>query len=550
MAFALVANKAYANESNCTISMLIPSDKAGNVVGRGGNNLKKVRDACHIRVCMDREPVVNANANAVEERLMTLQGDVINMGQAMRLILGCVDPSAVYFPVGNVMQMQFQNYPQGYPSPKHDVRAASNDPEDIQLQVAIPESLAGAILGKGGAQMKQTASATGCKVTMSTRDGMTDRQIMITGHYSKVFDAQQMIFQQLLDVNSELAEAVVTLHIRKEAAGTVIGKQGNSLKMIREQSLAKIQLVRDEVEGHRRCLISGPFMNILEAERLIIDLVKNVPVEEQPSGQSAIVPAAGMPFLGAFPMAHQVQHSFATKRTTKSSDDEQAVTKLLIPSQSAGAVIGKDGSRLKQIRESFHVAVQMCVSAETPQLESDRMLIIKGPLASRQVAVEAVLRTAFRDVDENKQCTLKVLVSPTQVGSIIGKQGCTLKALREQCGISVQVERREIMGDRLVTATGSLRQVQFAASLISMVLEHAGAPAASSDPGNNPSIGSSESHQVTSQMPQVSIGNPLLQQAMPAVTTYQQSSQPGMVPYGAPVPQMQVIAGGGNAHWY
>merc|ERR1711988_887888 len=77
------------------------------------------------------------------------------------------------------------------------------------------------------------------------------------------------------------------------------------------------------------------------------------------------------------------------------TDGMQGSTKILIPSQTAGAVIGKQGSGLKHIHSAYSVQVELLQSVQAPQWPHDRVVILKGSLAARQAAVDSVLRTAF-----------------------------------------------------------------------------------------------------------------------------------------------------------
>jgi len=472
-AFGLVLDKAFAGEQSCNPILLIPADKTGLVIGRGGENLKKVREECHVRIDVEREPVVDPT-QTIQERVIKMQGEIPQMAYALRYLLGA----------GGGAFMAAAAMPRGAGAPHaaampmamtmSHVRPVSADPDEMQLHMCVPDRLAGAILGKGGAQVKQTAYSAGCKVSMTTRDGSSDRRVVMIGTYQQCSTAQSLVYQQLAEAaqsqGTELNEATVMLMVRREAAGGVIGKQGACLKQIREQSNAKIQLSRDEVEGQRPCTITGDLRCVLEAERLIYELVRNVPIDASNGGHPGNLALANMYDGG---VKRQDQTAFAPTAKRQRLEDTGDITKMLVPAQAAGALIGKQGSGLKQIRELHGVHVEMLPAAQAPQWPQDRVVILKGPVASRQSAVDQVLKVCFQR-DGDTSC-LKLLVPSVQAGSVIGKQGRTLAAIREQCGTSAQVEREEIMGERLVTATGLHSQVWAAASAILLVLENAAA---------------------------------------------------------------------------
>jgi len=474
-AFQLILGKAFP-DGNGTPTLFIPSDKAGQVVGRGGDNLKKLREECRVRVQLEREPFTDPSSGA-QERLLTMQGEMAQMGRAVRFIIGAgltpsaTPPTTLALPApGGVVRQAISN-----------VRAPSGDPDEVQLQLTIPDRLAGAILGKAGAQVKQTAATAGCRVAMTNRGQGPERRAVMVGTYSQCAIAQGLLYDQLVEASraagQDLTEVSVTYLIRKEAAGAVIGKQGATLKQIRETSGAKVQLAKEEVEQHRPCTLTGTLQSIMHAEKCIFDLVRQVPVNAGAATAYAGAAFPATPYAGAGYAAYDA--AGANKRadapllapTAKRQrlDDSEATTKLLVPAQCAGAVIGKQGSGLKEIRETTHAHVEMLQQAQAPQWPNDRVVILNGSPAARQAAVLAVLRMAYQMSSDS--CSLKMLITGPQAGSIIGKQGNTLKYIREQCGVSVQVEREEIFGERLVTATGPQGAVCAAAIAIGAVLD-------------------------------------------------------------------------------
>jgi len=336
--------------------------------------------------------------------------------------------------------------------------------------MTVPDRFAGAILGKGGEKVKQTSSTAGCKVYMTTRERQSERRAVLIGTYEATATAQRLIREQLEEASAaekqsgggeDLGEVQVNFLVRREAAGVVIGKQGATMKSIREQCSARISLNRDEVSGYRPCLITGSLQSVLQAEQLIYDLVKTVEVDPASS--------AGAGYGGYGGGYEDYSNVLGLKRGA----EPEEITKMLVPSVCAGAVIGKQGTGLKGIRERCGVQVDVLQVASAPQWPTDRVITLKGHLAARQAAADAVLRSVARLQDSEPAC-FKVLIPSSQAGSVIGKQGATLRSIREQSGINVQVERDEAMGERLVTASGPLSQVSVAAATILQVLDSNG----------------------------------------------------------------------------
>lgn len=259
----LIAGKAFVNQ-DVPYSIYIPAEKAGQVVGRGGDNLRRAREMCHARLALERDPVTNA-ATGQQERLLTVQGEPAQVSMAVRCALGAGSPFGAPGPTGAPQAAGLVG-----------VRAPSADPEELHLHFAVPAGLAGAIIGKGGAQVKQTAAETGARITMSSREGGGDRRAVIVGSYGVCVAAQQAIYRQVAEAaqaaGQAYSEVSVVYMVRREAAGAVIGKQGSGLKQIRETSGARVQLAQEEMEGQRPCSISGSFEGVMQAEKLIFEL--------------------------------------------------------------------------------------------------------------------------------------------------------------------------------------------------------------------------------------------------------------------------------------
>eukprot|EP00927_Polykrikos_kofoidii_P047553 TRINITY_DN41772_c0_g1_i1.p1 TRINITY_DN41772_c0_g1~~TRINITY_DN41772_c0_g1_i1.p1 ORF type:complete len:402 (+),score=56.42 TRINITY_DN41772_c0_g1_i1:139-1206(+) len=287
-AFGVVAQKAFQEESDGLPAIMVPSEKVGSIVGRGGENLRRVREVCGIQVHVERTPVVDPDSG-VEERLVTLQGSNAALGPALSMALAgsnlargfVFGPGLPSMSPGlmGAMGMGMLGASTMFLS---GVRPVSSDREQVQLHLYIPDKLVGAIVGKEGATIKQTAASSGCICSVTSRDS-GPRRVVILGTYYQAALAQRTLFQQMQEATTFVAseelvtEAKVVILIRKKAAGAVVGKQGLNLTSIREQSKAKIKLDREEVMSQRPCTISGPLESVLLAEQLIHDIVRAVP---------------------------------------------------------------------------------------------------------------------------------------------------------------------------------------------------------------------------------------------------------------------------------
>mmetsp|Transcript_173 Transcript_173/g.340 ORF Transcript_173/g.340 Transcript_173/m.340 type:complete len:119 (-) Transcript_173:156-512(-) len=79
------------------------------------------------------------------------------------------------------------------------------------------------------------------------------------------------------------------MFLRREVCGAVIGRQGSGIARLREQSGARVSISEQQVEGMRPCHLEGPLESVLEAERLIWEVVLTVPI----SGASSVAALGG-----------------------------------------------------------------------------------------------------------------------------------------------------------------------------------------------------------------------------------------------------------------
>lgn len=512
--FQLLVSKAFTDPSSGP-TVLIPAERAGQAVGRAGENLRRVREECRVRINLEREPIVSS-ASGKQERQLSMTGEVAQLGRALRYLLGGVGTMAmqpgVYAKVASgvatyapgpmapgVYARAASGFPASVAMPVHfptaassagpplptNVRPPSNDPDEMQLHFSVPEQYAGALIGKAGSRLKQTGTTAGCKVTMSARDAGIERRAVILGTYNQCEAAQTILHGQIVEAahaaGQDFGDVVVVMLIRKEGAGAVIGKQGAGLKTIREQSGgARVQLAREELGGQRPVTITGPLTNVLAAERLVFEAARQ-PLPDRPvleagegddegysrydeeAGSYAVAASAAGPFTVYDSNSKRQDLSVYSPTAKRQRVDEcGGMTKIMVPSQAAGAVIGKHGSGLREIRETTGTHIEVLQPAQAPEWPNDRVVILNGPESSRNAAVLAVLKMTQVS---NGLCPFKMLVTPQQAGGLIGRQGSTLKRIREQCGISVQVERDEVMGERLVSVVGGDHDTVTAAAI-------------------------------------------------------------------------------------
>eukprot|EP00435_Cladocopium_sp_Y103_P040269 s1112_g10.t3 len=149
-----------------------------------------------------------------------------------------------------------------------EVLPSSLQQDVMQVHMVVPDR-SWVIINKSGPQLKQISSTLGCQVRLISRKTVSeqrlvgDHRIVVIGTYYQCSVVQELVHGRMMQAQraegkEPTGEISVTLFVRAEAAGVVIGKQGWVLGRVRKQSGAKINLLREEVReahlrsGHRR----------------------------------------------------------------------------------------------------------------------------------------------------------------------------------------------------------------------------------------------------------------------------------------------------------
>jgi len=158
------------------------------------------------------------------------------------------------------------------------------------IKVLVPNDAAGAIIGKGGGNLGDLKSRYGATIRIShsreTYPGTDERIVILTGEIGQIIDLHNYIIDKVADARgvdgtkNEKRGNMVKMILPNITAGLIIGKKGATIKGLKEESSAYIDLTgRDEspVQGERILTIKGNTEQRLDAARLVINKVASDP---------------------------------------------------------------------------------------------------------------------------------------------------------------------------------------------------------------------------------------------------------------------------------
>uniref|UniRef100_A0A8C8H489 K Homology domain-containing protein n=1 Tax=Oncorhynchus tshawytscha TaxID=74940 RepID=A0A8C8H489_ONCTS len=279
----------------------------------------------------------------------------------------------------------------------------------------------------------------------------------------------------------------VTLTIRLlmhgKEVGSIIGKKGESVKKMREESGARINISEGNCP-ERIITLAGPTTAIFKAFSMIIE---------------------------------KLEEDISSSMTNSTATSKPPVTlRIVVPASQCGSLIGKGGCKIKEIRESTGSQVQVAgdmlpnsteraiTIAGTPQsiiecvkqicvvmLESppkgvtipyrpkpsgSPVIFAGGQLTKlHQLAMQqspfpmAPSNQGFQGgMDASAQTSSHEMTIPNDlIGCIIGRQGAKINEIRQMSGAQIKIANPvEGSADRQVTITGSPASISLAEYLI------------------------------------------------------------------------------------
>uniref|UniRef100_A0A8C5BJ99 Poly(rC) binding protein 2 n=1 Tax=Gadus morhua TaxID=8049 RepID=A0A8C5BJ99_GADMO len=340
--------------------------------------------------------------------------------------------------------------------------------------------------------------------------------------------------------------------------GSIIGKKGESVKKMREESGARINISEGNCP-ERIITLAGPTTAIFKAFSMIIE---------------------------------KLEEDISSSMTNSTATSKPPVTlRIVVPASQCGSLIGKGGCKIKEIRESTGAQVQ--VAGDMLPNSTERAITIAGTTQSiiecvkqicvimlesppkgvtipyrpkpsgspvifsggqsssaaispqltklHQLAMQqspfpiAPSNQGFTGMDASAQTSSHEMTIPNDlIGCIIGRQGSKINEIRQMSGAQIKIANPvDGSSDRQVTITGSPASISLAEYLINASVESSKPPPSSS---SSSSSSSSLNPEPTSLCPSSSTTNTTTTSSSSSSAASSSSSSSCVVPPSASIP--------------
>ncbi|ORY47397.1 hypothetical protein BCR33DRAFT_96500 [Rhizoclosmatium globosum] len=250
----------------------------------------------------------------------------------------------------------------------------------ISKEITIPADMVGMIIGRGGETLKKIQADTGVsKIQISQDHDSSDpiRRISLIGTDAEIERAKKVIEDIVASGDRKSGGGgshygpgrgqTVTMEVPGERVGLVIGRGGETIKMLQQKTGARITVVQDgnPRQGYKTVTIQGTDAQIEESKKMISDIVEaRVMVGSSVGGGGA---------LG------------------------QEMVEVKVPNDRVGLVIGKGGENVKLIQSQFGVRLQI---EQIPDANNDRSIKVYGP---NQQAIQGAIEVIYEKAGSGRQ---------------------------------------------------------------------------------------------------------------------------------------------------
>ncbi|KAG6404588.1 hypothetical protein SASPL_136838 [Salvia splendens] len=209
--------------------------------------------------------------------------------------------------------------------------------------------------------------------------------------------------------------------------------------------------------------------------------------------------SATSPFEFMKIVKHGCSHSLPVHAVDANNEEKATHVRFLLSNAEAGAIIGKGGSTINEIKSQSGIRIQLSRNNECFPGTSDRIIMLSGGVDGILMATELILSRLMDEfypedgAEMDPEYKIRMVVPNSSCGGIIGKAGANIRnlvklkdsnqffvhvvsgfsfgrSLIEETGADIRISPQDMyypgLQDRIVTVAGALTQQMRAIALI------------------------------------------------------------------------------------
>lgn len=442
-------------ENSYSLSVPIFKQFHKNIIGKGGANIKKIREECNTKIDL---PAENSNSE-----MIVITGKKENCEAARNRIL------AVQKEQANISEME----------------------------VSIPSKLHNSLIGAKGRFIRSIMEECGGVHIHFPTEGSGSDTVTIRGSAEEVDKAKKQLMQ--LAEEKQTKSYTVELHAKPEYHKFLIGKGGSSIRKVRNDTGARIIFPMPEDKDQELITIIGTEEAVKEAQKELETRIKNLEnvVEDSmsvdPKHHRHFVIRRGQVLreiaveygnvMVSFPRSGAQSDKVTLKgakecveaakhRIREIIDDleSQVTIECLIPQRYHRSIMGPKGSRIQQITRDHGVMIKFPDREENPAAPGAEVTLpelaeengeVKEVDPSSPKKCDVIVISGRKEKCEAAREALQALVPITTEVEvpydlhrfIIGQKGSGIRRMMDEFEVNIQVPSPDMQSD-IITITG------------------------------------------------------------------------------------------------
>lgn len=384
-------------------------------------------------------------------------------------------------------------------TPTDEKESNSIGPEDTVFRYLCPTGKIGSIIGVGGDIAKQLRTETnskirisetipGCERVVTIYSGSEETNIsedtgdLISPAQDALFRVHDRVLAEELRMDEDLEDHQITVRmiVPSDQIGCVIGNAGQVIQNLRSETGAQIRVLSSEhlppcaLNSDELLQITGEVAVVKRALYQVAARLHDNPSRSQHqllsspsiyrSGAGLVNPHAGSQVMGVTSLMGPYA-SYKSDGRSRSSSVKEFAVRLVCPIENVGAVIGKGGGVIKQLRQESGASIKV----DSAAAEGDDCIIFvsaKETFEDQSPTIDATMRLQPRSSEKTEKesgdaiLTTRLLVPSSRVGCLIGKGGSIITEMRNSTRASIRVLSKEnhpkvaSVDDEMVQITG------------------------------------------------------------------------------------------------
>ncbi|KAE8752690.1 hypothetical protein FOCC_FOCC000430 [Frankliniella occidentalis] len=361
---------------------------------------------------------------------------------------------------------------------------------DFPLRILVQSDMVGAIIGRQGTTIRQITQQTRARVDVHRKDnvGSLEKAITIYGNPENCTNACKKILEVMQQEATNTNKGEITLKVlaHNNLIGRIIGKGGNTIKRIMQETDTKITVssINDvsSFNMERIITVKGSIENMSRAESMVSSKLRqsyendlqamapqsmmfpglhpmammstsNMNYSSRGSGGFPGTPYGSGPasYQGMYPPGGAIPPTGGPPGIPGGPNDAQETTFLYIPNNAVGAIIGTKGTHIRNIIRFSGASVKIAPiendkqppppppptqqnpGEPQPPVAERKVTIIGTPESqwkAQYLIFEKMREEGYVAGTEDVRLTVEILVPSGQVGRIIGKGGQNVRELQ------------------------------------------------------------------------------------------------------------------------